>query len=230
MTYREIAPAPALREWVECFWTRQDDGDPGPHRVLPDGCADLVFDLTRGDAQAVGTMTKPVVVTGGGDFLGVRFHPGRAAAFLRIPLAEITDAQVPFRFDGEPSIGELERELLRRLANAPSRDQRVDVAIERIVRSGGTARIDDVASDANLSRQHLARQFAQHVGVSPKTFARVIRFRRVVDATWKREDVDWADVAARFGYYDQSHLIHEFRELGGATPFQISNPPQADAR
>ncbi len=229
--YREIAPSAALRPWVECFWSVS--GEPaGERRILPDGCADLVFDPRSGEATAVGTMTTALVLDSPADaeFAGVRFHPGRAAAFLRIPLAKITDARVPLgdfwkgwradRFD----VDALEVELLRRLA--PDRDRRVDQAIARIVTSGGTARVEEIARETGLTRQHLARQFLHHVGVSPKTFARVMRFRRVVDAAARKRDLDWADVAAEHGYYDQSHLIAEFRDLAGTTPaaFHFSNP------
>jgi AraC-like DNA-binding protein len=192
---------------------------------LPDGCADLVFDLNDCEGMVVGTMTKPLVLPPGasGDFFGVRFRPGRAAAFLRIPLAEITDARVPLHdiwrtWDGEISVAALESELIRRLR--PDRDARVDAAIERIVAGGG--RIDDIAKEIGISRQHLARQFLHHVGVSPKTFARVMRFRRLL----ADQRDDWAHRAARHGYYDQSHLIADFRELAGTTPnaFHFSNP------
>ena len=225
VTYREIAPTAALRPWVECFWTRGLDGAAAAEqRVLPDGCADLVFDLTAGEGMAVGTMTKPLVLPAiDSEFLGVRFRPGRAAAFLRLPLAEITDARVPLRdlwntWDGQLSIPAMESELIRRLR--PGRDARVDAAIERIVT--GAHRIDDIARDVGISRQHLARQFQHHVGVSPKTFARVMRFRRLLA---DRGD-DWTARAARHGYYDQSHLIADFRELAGTTPsaFHFSNP------
>ena len=99
MPYVEIEPAAALRPWVECFWTRNDDASSGDQRVLPDGCADLVFDLRDGDSSVVGTMTRPLLLPsmGASDFVGVRFRPGHAAAFLRTPLAEITDARVPLR-------------------------------------------------------------------------------------------------------------------------------------
>jgi AraC-like DNA-binding protein len=241
MAYAEIEPAEALRPWVECFWTRREEESGGENRVLPDGCADLVFDLTGGEAMAVGTMTRPLVVPSGGDLLGVRFRPGRAAAFLRIPLAEITDAQVslgdlwrnacggqailPVQTGGIACLPLLEAELLRRLA--PDRDPRVDGAIRRIVATGGAERVETVAREIGISRQHLARQFLHHVGVSPKTFARVVRFRRVMEDRRSRlSEVDWSRLALEHGYYDQSHLIADFRELAGATPssFHFSNP------
>lgn len=232
--YTELPPTAALQPWVECFWTRRDEAPSSEARVLPDGCADLVFDLRDGESVAVGTMTKPLVLPPvSNDFVGVRFRPGRAAAFLRIPLAEITDARVPLAdlwkdwSDGvldrplQEIVTALESELLRRLD--PDRDRRVDAAVARMIRGGGAVRIDDLAREIGISRQHLARQFLHHVGVSPKTFARVMRFRGLLDAM--HDDLDWADAAAAHGYYDQSHLIAEFRELAGATPtsFHFSN-------
>lgn len=226
MRYAEFAPTAALRPWVECFWTSRDDADTGERRVLPDGCADLVFDLTDGEGTAVGTMTRPLVVPvrEGGEFLGVRFRPGRAAAFLRVPLAEITDARVPLRelWKGDPlpmTVAALERVLLERLD--PDHDPRVDAAVERIIRGAG--RVEEIAKEIGISRQHLARQFLHHVGVPPKTFARVMRFRRVLQSLG--HEADWADVAVAHGYYDQSHLIADFRELAGETPnaFHFSN-------
>jgi AraC-like DNA-binding protein len=237
MPYREIAPSDALAAWVDCFWTSRDDEGTGEHRVLPDGCADLIFDLHEGEGLAVGTMTRPLLVPErpNTELFGVRFRPGRAAAFLRIPLAEITDARVPLgNLWREDATGEvvdadsmldriaiLERELLRRVERR--RDDRVDGAIARIVARGGKERVDDIAREIGISRQHLARQFLQHVGVSPKTFARVVRFNRLLGSAGA--EAGWADVALEHGYYDQSHLIAEFRELAGTTPgsFHFSN-------
>lgn len=231
MSYREILPSDALRPWVECFWKREDELPGSEVRVLPDGCADVIFDLSSGNGLVVGTMTKPLLYQprGRSQLIGVRFRPGRAAAFLRIPLADITDARVPLGevwkgFTRELfDVAEMEAELLRRLD--PDRDRRIDHAIARLVSSGGKARVDAVAEEAGLSRQHLARQFLHHVGVSPKTFARVVRFRNVIETLPSRDEVDWADVALEHGYYDQSHLISDFRELGGVTPssFHFSN-------
>jgi AraC-like DNA-binding protein len=74
-----------------------------------------------------------------------------------------------------------------------------------------------------VTRQHLARRFAQLVGVSPKVFARVVRLRtlmarvRAMDGT---SPVNWSALALAAGYYDQAHLADEFRELAGLTPGQ----------
>ena len=94
-------------------------------------------------------------------------------------------------------------------------DPRVDAAVDRILRSGGRATIDSIAAAAGVSRQHLARAFAYHVGVSPKTFARVIRFRRALRLAGSQ---DWSALALELGYFDQSHLIADFREFAGETP------------
>jgi AraC-like DNA-binding protein len=234
VAYVERLPSEALRPWVECIWTRSDSASSAEHRILPDGCADLVFDLTEGDSDVVGTMTRPLILppSGPSTIIGVRFNPGRAAAFLRIPLAEITDARIPLGaiwkgwsdsvIERADFIETLETELLRRLD--PDRDRRVDAAIARIVRDNGNVRIDPLARDIGISRQHLARQFLHHVGVSPKTFARVVRFRKLTESLNARTE-GWADVALEHGFYDQSHLIADFRELAGTTPdaFQFSN-------
>lgn len=237
MTYREIAPPGDLRAWVECFWTRDGNPAAGPVRVLPDGAADLVFDLRRGEGMVVGTMTRALVIPGEatGSFAGVRFRPGCAASFLRVPLAEITDARVPIAslwrgwsdgvIDGGASelLTRITPELLRRFSGVP--DPRLLAAAARLESSGGTLAVDAVASEVGLTRQHLARKFLQYVGLTPKQFARVARFRRLLAAVRSRQQVDWAAEAVSHGYYDQSHLIAEFRALAGVTPnaFHFSN-------
>jgi len=231
MAYVEMQPAAALRPWIECFWSVRSDEPSAAQRILPDGCADLVFDLTSGENMVVGTMTAPVVLPPGGraDFVGVRFRPGCAAAFLRMPLAEVTDDRVPLAdvwrgWDGRTDLQSLQAELLRRLDDR--RDRRLDTAVSRVVATGGALRIDDLARDIGISRQHLARLFLHHVGVPPKAFARIIRFRGVVsELATAGGQRDWADIAAHHGYYDQAHLTAEFRQLAGTTPgtFHFSN-------
>jgi len=242
--YRELAPSAHLRAWVDSFWTRPAfvSRDAVVNRILPDGCADVIFTIDDAQSMVVGTMTKPLLIesTCGPEMLGIRFRPGRALPLLGMPLAEVTDARVPlqelWRGDAEriaetlanartlaERVAMLEREIERRIAGAEV-DRRVDAAIARMLRTPQNVEI--IARDIGISRQHLRRQFLEHVGVTPKTFARVARFRRVIVAA--RDDrASWAAIAIDHGYADQSHLIADFQEFAGVTPVPFFLSPLA---
>jgi AraC-like DNA-binding protein len=224
--YAEHPPSAPLRAWVESFWTRPAFAAAAPvtQRVLPDGCADVIFDLTNGRALAVGTMTTPLVITAadGPELFGVRFRPGRASAFFGMPLDELTDRTIEIPLDAEPfvdgdRIALIEQMLMRRLADADV-DARIDGAVARIETSRGLVVIEELARELGITRQHLRRRFLERVGVTPKTFARVVRFQHVVARSARLPNLSWAGLAADFGYSDQSHLIADFRELAGTTP------------
>jgi len=116
----------------------------------------------------------------------------------------------------------LERVLASRVVpSVVSAQNDVDEAIRRIVDAGGSLGITRLAPALGVTRQHLARRFAQLVGVSPKTFARVVRLGRVIErarAVPAGEAINWSALALDVGYYDQSHLVDEFKELTGVSP------------
>ena len=191
--------------------------------------------------MVVGTMTKALVLEASDSpecFVGVRFRPAKAAAFLELPASDITDLRVSLdeiwpdaaavrdALMTDPNavarVRALERVLTARLSPAAGRSQAdVDEAVRRIVGAGGTLGITRLAPALGVTRQHLARRFAELVGVSPKTFARVVRLGRVVErvrAMPANEPVNWSALAIELGYYDQSHLVDEFREMTGITP------------
>lgn len=78
------------------------------------------------------------------------------------------------------------------------------------------ARVSDVAGELGVSERHLRRLFRDRIGMSPKAFARLARFHRALRAA--RGADNWAAIAAEAGYYDQAHLIAEFRAIAGVTP------------
>jgi methylphosphotriester-DNA--protein-cysteine methyltransferase len=121
----------------------------------------------------------------------------------------------------------LERALLARLrAVEPGpADRLARAAVGLIEQAGGAVRIDDLARTLGVSRQHLALQFRERVGLPPKTFAMVSRFRRAGAALRRHTGaVDWTRLALDCGYYDQSHLIHEFRLFADETPERFARP------
>lgn len=80
------------------------------------------------------------------------------------------------------------------------------------------ASVSEVASALGVSERHLRRTFHDSVGVSPKAYAKLARFHRALDEARTQSTPSWANIAASTGYYDQAHLISEFRAITGTTP------------
>jgi AraC-like DNA-binding protein len=75
-----------------------------------------------------------------------------------------------------------------------------------------------MAKDAGLSRRRFSQLFDEQVGMTPKLYCRLLRFRAVVRQVVSGRPVNWADLSLAGGYYDQAHLSHEFREFSGMSP------------
>lgn len=91
-------------------------------------------------------------------------------------------------------------------------------ALHLLDTSDGNLRIEALAGAVGVSRQHLAAQFRDRVGLSPKLYARICRFRRATAALKTSAAPDWAQLALDCGYFDQSHLIHDFQSFARRTP------------
>ena len=80
------------------------------------------------------------------------------------------------------------------------------------------ASVAAAADRVGWTPKRLGRAFAVRIGLSPKRFARVRRFQRLVRVASVDPAPDWARLAAEHGYHDQAHLIHEFRAHAARTP------------
>ena len=249
LPYTEIAPPADLAPYVDRLWLRTTVRETAVHRVLPDGCVDVIVDTGRGVAELVGTMTRAIEVPGDpAELVAVRFRPGAAAAITGCALAELTDAivdltelgiagalaervgdaaapagaalpaRIPLSATAHARVAAMVGWLRDRLAGAPPPDSLVGRAVALLLT--GEARIDDVAGALRVTRQHLARAFRREVGVTPKQLARIARMQRAAAAL--RRGSDLARLAAELGYFDQSHLSHELRELIGLTPAALA--------
>jgi len=234
--FKVIRPAPALARYVHCFWTLSGCASMEPQTIFPDGRMELVFQLgdpfqrvhedgrreTQAKCLLVGQMAHPIsiVPTGNVRSVGIRFRPNGAQAFLRFPLDEVAGRIVPLDdvwgsriHDVEDAIPQIEALLLAML-RPPKNNAVLNQAVDGILRSNGAAAVADLASHAGISRRHLERIFLRNVGIGPKLFSRIVRFQRLLRAPQH----DWALLAAESGYFDQAHLIHDFREFTGQTP------------
>jgi AraC-like DNA-binding protein len=101
----------------------------------------------------------------------------------------------------------------------------------RIEAAQGALRVDELCDEAGVSIRQLDRLFRQHLGISPKTFAQIVRFQTAIALLKSEPGGTLAEVAAQTGYYDQSHFVREFRRFAGSAPKHKKGyfPPGAPA-
>lgn len=236
--YFELAPPRRLAESVECIWVmRHSQASVASHRVLPDGCADIIFTAGNGKPtlQVVGTMTQfqDFRIISGQMHVGIRFHPGMWAAQVAEPASRMTDRLISL----EEFWGKRARSLLARLEEARSPNACTSLLAENVgaispvtplqralawMRTqNGMVSLDDLASHAGLSSRQFRRLCREQTGVSPKLLARILRFRFAISRV-HGERGDHAGLAADCGYFDQSHFISDFQRFSGQTPAAFS--------
>jgi AraC-like DNA-binding protein len=107
----------------------------------------------------------------------------------------------------------------------PSRRAPVEETAPRLVTlHAGRVSIDEMAKSHGVSRQQFARRFRATAGLRPKLFARITRFQALVNALLSTDVSDWASVAPAIGFYDQAHMINEFRAFAGSPPTAFFQP------
>jgi AraC-like DNA-binding protein len=122
------------------------------------------------------------------------------------------------------ALAQLREAVLGRLAPL-ARRWTLERSAERLLTARcGRLSIDDVATHYGISRQRFTRGFHEATGLSPKLFARIVRFQGLVHALLSNDVALWASVASDTGFYDQAHMINEFRDFAGAPPTTFFKP------
>jgi AraC-like DNA-binding protein len=112
----------------------------------------------------------------------------------------------------------LDRFIIERVQRARRPSPDVERAWGRLRASGGLLPVGELARELGCSRRHLIGRFRDEIGPAPKTAARLVRFQRTVRLLERHDEVRFAEIAQRCGYYDQAHMNREFRELAGTAP------------
>jgi AraC-like DNA-binding protein len=177
----------------------------------------------HGKATAIDTMEQRHLIA-------VEFKLGGAAAFFGMPLSEVCDKIVGlddvWGYDGAfvrerlcepPTPGEklrvLETILLERFTR--SSEPGTTTAVQLLARG---VSLTDTRSRLGLLPKTFVRRIREQAGLTPKRLWRVRRMQRLVGSVRCPADADWCQVAAQYGYTDQAHFIHDFRDLTGMTP------------
>lgn len=194
---------------------------------------------TQATAIVSGQLRRRILIrpTGRVSLFGIRFRPHAAYGFLGVAMSTLADHVVPL----SDVIGSASEEIETRIAEAEGFEEWIAV-VERalmdraisqgseaslatglsgiISNSGGRISVRELVDRSGVGERRVERIFAKHVGVSPKMFARIVRFSGVVRSIEAADSFGLLDTALSFGYYDQSHMIHEFNEFAGTSPLQ----------
>ena len=244
LRFDRYRPGPHLSPFVRNYWMLKATAGPGVcrrQRITPDGCIDILFvrrcPTENFQAFVVGTMTRPIFeeLTGPVEYLGVRFAPGGFGHFFRTPAGELTDRIVPL--DSLSAVCTAAAQL----ADAPDVQTRLKIledvlnqrfplekpdpilmkVLEIISACQGAVTVERLARVAGWSPRHLRRVVRASVGVGPKTFCEIVRFKTAVRSLRRQPRPDLLAIALEAGYYDQAHFIHDFQRFYGSSPSTV---------
>jgi len=237
MEFTRIEPTGAAARAVECYWIVKDN-DPTPvkQKIVPDGFTEIIFHFgdhykinldghwrKQGTRLLAGQIRKYFYLENSGktDILGIKLKPTALTHLFGISMKDKVDRvivldkkiKIDVTNDDVTTVGEYFNNVCQ---NYPV-DHPADKAVEIIFQNKGMISVSTICEELGVGERYLQQLFAKYVGLSPKFFARIVRFSHVFNVI-KENKPDWADVVYKAGYYDQSHFIRNFKAFTGEDP------------
>jgi AraC-like DNA-binding protein len=215
--------------------------------VVPDGCPEIIVHygdrftedaagrrIVQPDVIVAGQLTRPLRLrpTGRVGMVAARFRPDGLFPMLGVPMHELVDRRVSLEAmtsdastlqariaeagSDRERVSHLATFLKRQLTERCVLDDVVQHHVHAIFASGGQITPDQLARRAGLTARQLERRFQVAVGVSPKFLCRIVRFRAIFDCL--QSSTPWSSIALDCGFFDQSHLIRDFKQFAGQSP------------
>ncbi len=225
-------PPSALSNFIDAYWMVKNKTDKSVEiPIVPDGCVDIV--CKNGKTILVGIMevASLISIKPNDFYVGVRFKPGIIASLLDKDVSKFNDQLIPFetidkilyaKLHPILSSNQIEFEKLNLLFESLFADigfdERVLSAIKDIESSGGNITMDILCKKNRLSIKQLGRLFIFNIGLTPKKFARIIRFFHTHKYLTKEGIENLCNKVLEKGYYDQAHFNREYKLLTGLTP------------
>ncbi|MGZ3696351.1 MAG: DUF6597 domain-containing transcriptional factor [Bdellovibrionota bacterium] len=246
MIVQAAAPSEALAPFIQSVWALTWDIPEGTEVngiVVPTPCVHLMalsvpaFQKLPLFHDFLGVKNKGMVTAmrGRGQSFGVEFRPGGLFPFLdlemknwpainlpgKATMPEMPDApECPWTIDALSEwLGGLEKTLEVKIPGI--RENHLDAitaVFAHLFSSEASPSVDDLADVARTSKRSLQRIFAIEVGLSLKDSIRVARFHKALKGMSKHDAVSLADLSLNSGFYDQPHMVNEFKKLVEACP------------
>lgn len=246
--FQVIQPSVLLAPFIKQYWflkTNKAEGE--VQRIVPVGGIslifhreDLLYSLSNNEFQpraflcGQSTNYSDLLQNGMVDMIAVVFNPIGAAAFFSFPMNELNNDFVPLDALSDLNLKNLDLRLrstenneicarliddffFKRLSGSADHNyNRLNVVIRSI--NHGVSDVKVLAQTACLSYKQFNRIFSGYVGTGPKDFLRIVRFQRALYHMQNRSSPSLTNLALECGFYDQSHLIRDFKLFSGYTP------------
>ena len=243
MEYNQFEETGSLSEMIKWFWSvRSADTTSNIQKIIPDGYPELIFhfgDPYESDIDGVWKLQSRELLagqlsghfqlrnTGESDMFAIKFQPWAITEIFGFEMSSITDKVVPL----PENISQALLDVWNIAGSSKTFDEKVDgirdvfeqmrrtvnstrLAVQEMLNRNGDMSIVEMASISGVSKRTLERYFHRFIGISPKKYSRVIRLAHIFKLV-QEEHANWAEIAYKGGYYDQSHFIKEFKEFTG---------------
>jgi AraC-like DNA-binding protein len=224
-----------------------DDVTPVKQKIIPDGFTEMIFHFgdhyriqlnnkwsKQGKSLLAAQIKGHFYLENSGrtEILGIKLKPSAITHLFGVPMKSTTDTVVELRKALGRKASPLEKalreadgahraaianDIFEKLCFNYPASHPVDQALQMIFARKGMIAVADICKELSVSERYVEKLFQNYVGLSPKFFARIIRFSHIFQLI-KDKDPDWAAVVFEAGYYDQSHFIRNFKAFTGEDP------------
>ncbi|WP_303870375.1 helix-turn-helix domain-containing protein [Acetobacterium wieringae] len=209
--------------------------------IVPDGTVDIVFRCGQDhlDATCYGAVLKMHSIEYASVFhlndtiFGIRFLPGKAFLPKGYPIGSLTESSVPLAeicqdqamMEGITRSNDFKEQIeLFLAAYIPDYQNYYSPGVrpfsyrmvDEITKVVGIINVNELSQKVGYTPRYINQLFNKEIGLPPKTFSKIIRFQNVLLALGKDQHI--STIAADMGYFDQSHLLKEFKQFTGISP------------
>lgn len=238
LDYRESKPDQDIAILTYEFQTENTDEKQQGFPYIPTGCIELLFIQSQNGCmlEIVGTtlQLKRLSLCPYAHYFGVRLRPGIMMDFRGLSLKHLVEQEYYINSDQDSLLPVFFKQLRKASSLAEKNrlffhyfrdaflsctaDSLTGYMIHAIHDSNGNLRIHELADTLHYSERHLSRIFLEHMGISPKSFSRIVRFQSAMNAILDSPDISLCRCLFEFGYSDQAHFQREFKQFTGITP------------
>lgn len=243
MKYSIIHPEIILQDHVQYFWTleaNQDDFEK-PIRTFVDDSTGILIEFPTGDKNSFprrtmiyGQTTTPTINQNKNTFstLGVLFQPYAIKELFGVNAYELTNQKIHLNeffnnhfteiIASKKTLSEKINLLTAHIAKGSTKAKFLDNIIRHCIfyikQQNGMLTVRDLQLKFQISERQLERRFNEVIGVSPRHYLKITRFKQAVIALSQNPESNLTDLAFEFNFFDQSHFIKQVKELSGLLP------------